>query len=99
MGALQDFLTQALEVLVPGGRLVVISYHSIEDRFVKNFLRSGTIDGTVEKDFYGNIFRPFARITKKPIVPNEVELKENPRSRSARLRVGEKLEEQTKKEN
>ena len=99
IGALHDFLTQALDILVPGGRLVVISYHSIEDRIVKNFLRSGTIDGTIEKDFYGNIFRPFTRITKKPIVPNEVELKENPRSRSARLRVGEKLEVQDKKEN
>lgn len=96
--ALHDFLMQALEVLKPGGRLVVISYHSIEDRIVKNFLRSGSIDGTIEKDFYGNIFRPFTRITKKPIVPNETELKENPRSRSARLRVGEKLEKEVKGE-
>ncbi len=90
MGALQDFLQQSLEVLKPGGRLVVISYHSLEDRSVKYFLKAGNIDGEVEKDFYGNISRPFKVITKKAIVPTSDELRENPRSRSAKLRIGEK---------
>ncbi len=90
MGALKEFLEQSLEVLKPGGRLVVMSYHSLEDRAVKYFLKTGNIEGKVEKDFYGNIDRPFQLITKKAIVPTPEELRENPRSRSVKLRIGEK---------
>jgi 16S rRNA (cytosine1402-N4)-methyltransferase len=92
MGALHDFLEQALEVLSPGGRLAVITYHSIEDRQVKNFFKAGNIDGEVKKDFYGNIERPFKIITKNAIEPTAAEIQENPRARSARLRIGEKLD-------
>ena len=90
MGALEDFLKQAMEVLKPGGRLVVISYHSIEDRMIKNFLKAGNIKGVADKDFYGNINRPFNIISKKAILPTDEEIKNNPRARSAKLRVGEK---------
>lgn len=90
MGALKEFLQQALEVLRPGGRLVIISYHSIEDRLVKNFLRSGHFDGEVEKDFYGNIHRPFQLITRKAQLPSDEEIKRNPRARSAKMRIAEK---------
>lgn len=90
MKVLEAFLQQALEVLAPQGRLVVMSYHSLEDRVVKNFLKTGNIEGTVEKDFYGNITRPFKVITKKPVIPSEKEIKENSRARSAKLRVGER---------
>lgn len=95
MGALTDFLEQSLEVLRPGGRLVVISYHSLEDRLVKNFLRSGRTDGEQEKDFYGNIYRPFRVITKKAQSPTPEEIERNSRARSARLRVGERQTEKT----
>lgn len=94
MGALEDFLQQAYEVLSPGGRIVVISYHSIEDRMVKNYFRAGNVQGEVEKDFYGNITRPFTRNSKKVILPGAEEIKQNPRSRSAKLRIGEKVVEQ-----
>lgn len=87
-GALADFLRDSLEMLAPGGRLVVIAYHSIEDRMVKNFLKTGNIEGTVNQDFYGNIERPFGTITKKPIEPSKTETEENPRARSAKLRAG-----------
>ena len=90
MGALKDFLSQTLEVLKPGGRLVVISYHSIEDRIVKNFLRAGNVEGTINKDFYGNIEKPFKLISRKALLPSPEEIKRNPRSRSAKLRIGEK---------
>ncbi len=89
MGALEDFLLQTLEVLKPGGRLAIITYHSIEDRLVKRFLKSGKMSGEPEKDFYGNIHRPFTLIYRKATLPGEEELRENPRSRSAKLRVGE----------
>jgi len=89
--ALKNMLSQSLEILVPGGRLVVMSYHSLEDRIVKNFIRSGNTEGEIQKDFYGNIFRPFKIITKKPILPSKEEIKRNPRARSASLRVGEKF--------
>jgi 16S rRNA (cytosine1402-N4)-methyltransferase len=88
MGALDDFFQQAQEVLNPGGRLVVITYHSIEDRITKRLLKTGNIKGVVEKDFYGNITRPFKIITKKAILPSQEEIQRNPRSRSAKLRIG-----------
>lgn len=88
MTVLEEFLEQTLAVLKPGGRLVVIAYHSVEDRMVKNFLRSGRVDGKMDKDFYGNIFRPFAVLTKKALGPTEVEIQKNPRARSARMRIG-----------
>ncbi|MEM9920055.1 MAG: 16S rRNA (cytosine(1402)-N(4))-methyltransferase RsmH [Bacteroidota bacterium] len=91
MQALTDFLEGALEVLRPGGRLVVISYHSLEDRLVKRFLKSGNVDGTVVKDFYGNIDRPFKLITRKSVMASDEEVRQNPRARSARLRVAEKI--------
>jgi 16S rRNA (cytosine1402-N4)-methyltransferase len=90
MKVLDAFLAQALEVLKPGGRLVVISYHSLEDRMVKNFLKSGNVQGQVVKDFYGNIDRPFDLVIRKVVEASEEELKLNPRARSAKLRVGEK---------
>ena len=90
MEALEEFLSQSLEVLKPGGKLVVISYHSIEDRLVKNFLKTGNARGEQEKDFYGNIHRPFRLISKKAILPSEEEIRRNPRARSAKLRIAEK---------
>ena len=87
MGALRDFLEQSLDSLKPGGRIVVISYHSLEDRMVKNFFRSGSVDGEIKQDFFGNIYRPFELLTKKAIAPGEEELRLNPRSRSAKLRA------------
>lgn len=92
--ALKEMLTQASELLSPEGRLVVISYHSLEDRLVKNFIREGLFDGQAEKDFFGNKLTPLKIITRKPIVPSEEELVENTRSRSAKLRIGEKKDEQ-----
>lgn len=89
--ALKSFLEQALKVLKPGGRLTVITYHSLEDRLVKNFMRSGNLSGNVEKDFYGRNLSPLKLITSKPIVPGEEEVERNPRSRSAKLRVAEKI--------
>jgi 16S rRNA (cytosine1402-N4)-methyltransferase len=91
-GALKDFLKAAFDVLRPGGRLVFMTYHSIEDRLVKNFLKSGNFEGEVEQDFYGNFITPFQLINRKVVVPDDAEISENPRSRSARLRVAEKKE-------
>jgi len=91
-GALKDFLVTALEVLRPGGRLVIMTYHSIEDRIVKNFLKSGNFKGEVEQDFYGNFITPFELINRKVMVPGEEEILKNPRSRSAHLRIAEKKE-------
>jgi 16S rRNA (cytosine1402-N4)-methyltransferase len=89
--ALKEFLMQAAQVLKPGGRLVVMSYHSLEDRLVKNFMKTGNFEGIVEQDFYGNVNSTFNVITRKPLVPQEKELELNSRSRSAKLRIAEKL--------
>jgi 16S rRNA (cytosine1402-N4)-methyltransferase len=91
LSALEEFLLQTLQVLAPQGRLVVISYHSLEDRLVKNLIRSGNLQGEVQKDFYGNPIRPLVEINKKPIVPDANEIELNPRSRSAKLRIAEKV--------
>lgn len=90
MGSLREFLEQTVEVIKPGGRLVVISYHSLEDRPVKNFINTGNFKGKMEKDFYGNEIRPFKPVTRKPIVPDEEEIKMNSRARSAKLRIAER---------
>lgn len=91
MNALMEMLEQALLSLKPGGRLSVISYHSLEDRLVKNFFRTGNFEGELVKDFYGNVETPFTLINRKVIVPSEEEQLSNPRSRSAKLRVAERL--------
>jgi len=91
LGALRAVLRQVPKALRKGGRLVVISYHSLEDRLVKNFMRSGNTDGIIQKDFFGHSDVPFELITRKAQVPDEKELAANPRSRSAKLRIAEKL--------
>jgi 16S rRNA (cytosine1402-N4)-methyltransferase len=87
---LEELLTQSAEVLAPGGRLVVMSYHSLEDRLVKNFIKEGKFFGEAEKDLYGNVDKPFNPVNRKPIVASEEEVKENNRARSAKLRIAEK---------
>ncbi len=91
LGALKAFLQQSLEMLAPGGRLAIITFHSLEDRLVKNFMKSGNFEGELQSDFYGNINRPFKVLTKKPIEPSDAEIKANPRARSAKLRIAEKV--------
>lgn len=89
--ALEEFLEHCLTLLRPGGRLAVITYHSLEDRLVKNFMKTGNLEGKVEQDFFGNFKSPWKVITRQPITPSDEEIERNPRSRSAKLRVAEKL--------
>ena len=89
LDALQRLLTQSLEVLNPGGRLAIITYHSLEDRLVKNFMKTGNIEGKQDKDFFGRVNTPWRQVTGKVIVPSAEEVERNPRSRSAKLRVAE----------
>ena len=87
MRALEEMLVQSAEVIKTGGRLVVMSYHSLEDRPVKNFMKKGKFHGEVEKDFYGNMLKPYKELTSKPITSSDEELKINNRARSAKLRI------------
>ena len=90
MKSLEKFLTGAARSLKPGGKMVVITYHSLEDRMVKNFIKAGNIEGKVEKDFYGNSSAPLKAVNRKPILPTESEIASNTRARSAKLRIAEK---------
>ena len=90
MGALREMLLAAKDLLRPGGRIAILTYHSLEDRMVKNFLRSGNLEGKIEKDFYGNILSPF-KVIEKGLTASAEEVERNPRARSAKLRVAEKL--------
>ena len=90
MEALKEMLTAATEALKPGGRLVVITYHSLEDRTVKNIMKTGNVEGKTTQDFFGNLQTPFKLVNNKVIVPDEEEIERNPRSRSAKLRIAEK---------
>ena len=92
MKSLEKFLIGAAKSLKPGGNLVIITYHSLEDRMVKNFIKAGNIDGKVEKDFYGNATAPLKAVNRKPILPQEEEIASNTRARSAKLRIAEKTE-------
>lgn len=91
MAALREMLEGALKVLRPGGRLAVITYHSLEDRIVKNFFRTGNFEGREDKDFFGRLNAPLKPLSSKPTVPSDAEVEANPRSRSAKLRVAVKL--------
>jgi 16S rRNA (cytosine1402-N4)-methyltransferase len=90
LDVLEKLLEQSAELLNKGGRMVVMSYHSLEDRLVKNFFKRGSFDGTIQKDFFGNVLKPFDEVVRHPIVPSEEEIAANPRSRSAKLRIAEK---------
>ncbi len=92
LDALKSMLQQSTKSLKPGGRLVVLSYHSLEDRLVKHFMRSGNFDDTVEKDFYGNVLSPFKVLNRKAITATDEEIEHNPRARSARLRIAERTD-------
>lgn len=91
MEALEEMLSAAIDCLKPGGRLVVMTYHSLEDRMVKNYMKAGNVEGRVEQDFYGNRLAPLRAVNNKVIIPSEEEQQLNPRSRSAKLRIAEKL--------
>lgn len=91
MDALHELLDAAVRALRPGGRLVVLTYHSLEDRMVKNYVRAGNIDGRVEQDFFGNRLAPFRAVNNRVIIPDEAEQTANPRSRSAKLRIAERV--------
>lgn len=95
MEALKEMLKASTEMLRPGGRLVVITYHSLEDRIVKNMMRTGNCQGEEQKDFYGNVISPFIPVNRKVVTPDELEMERNPRSRSAKLRVAERVSEPT----
>lgn len=99
MDALKEMLTQSLDALNIGGRLVVLTYHSLEDRLVKNFMKAGNFEGKVEQDFYGNRLTPFKLVNNKVIVPDEEEVAQNPRSRSAKLRIAEKIADRINRKN
>ena len=92
MEALKEMLTAAVELLAPGGRLSVITYHSLEDRMVKNVMKTGNVEGRVEKDFFGRSSAAIRQTQGKPVVPSAEEQHDNPRSRSAKLRVAVKME-------
>jgi 16S rRNA (cytosine1402-N4)-methyltransferase len=91
MDALREMLSQSLEVLKAGGRISVITYHSLEDRLVKNFFKTGNFEGKLDKDFFGNVKTPFRLVNNKVVVPSKEEEERNPRSRSAKLRIAEKI--------
>ena len=91
MEVLEKFLLQTEEVIRPDGRLVVMSYHSLEDRLVKNIMKRGNLDGSIEKDFFGNVLKPFEEIYRKPIVPSDEEIEMNSRARSAKLRIAKRV--------
>lgn len=91
MEVLEKFLLQTHEVLKPDGRLVVMSYHSLEDRMVKNIMKRGNLDGSIEKDFFGNVLKPFEEVNRKPIAPAEEEIQRNSRARSAKLRIAKRV--------
>lgn len=93
MDALREFLINCRKLLKPGGRLAVITYHSLEDRLVKNMMRTGNLEGRAEQDFFGNVHSPWRTVTRQPITPTPEEVERNPRSRSAKLRVAEKIAE------
>jgi len=90
LDVLERFLEQTADIIAPGGRLVVMSYHSLEDRLVKNFMKKGSLEGEITKDFYGNVIKPFDEVVRHPIVPEEIEIASNPRARSAKLRIGQR---------
>ena len=94
LDVLERFLLQTKDVLAPGGRLVVMSYHSLEDRLVKNYMKKGSLEGKIEKDFFGNILKPFDEVVRHPITPSDEEIERNPRARSAKLRIAERRNEQ-----
>ena len=93
LGSLKEMLLQCSEVIRPGGRLVVMSYHSLEDRLVKNFIKTGNFEGEPKKDFYGNLIAPFEQVNRKIILASDEEIERNPRARSAKLRIAERREE------
>ena len=97
MKSLEKFLEGTAACLRPGGRLVVITYHSLEDRMVKNFIKCGNVSGDIQKDFYGNNLSPYTAVNRKPILPQEDEIASNTRARSAKLRVAEKTEEEARR--
>lgn len=93
MDVLEKFLLQTPEVLKPEGRLVVMSYHSLEDRLVKNLMKRGSLDGSIEKDFFGKVLKPFEEVNRKPILPAEEEIQRNTRARSAKLRIAKRVDD------